>query len=433
MKRIINLAWKNIWRNKVRSGVILGAIAIGLFAGTFFSAFMQGWIMSTVVGEINSQYSHIQIHDTAYLANYDITAYFFRDEITCKLFGIKKQKLGDRNQESGLLAPDSCHLNPKSYSLKTTYRLNLTGMIASAYNAVGITAKGVQPDEEMQTTDVWKHIPDTMGVFLTDDTRNAIVISTRLAEKLKVKLKSKIVFTFQDVQGEIQNIAFRVGGVYKTTNAGLDESTVFVRYNDVFAFTGLPDGAVHEAAILLPDIETCSIVLPQLKTQFSDMEILDWKEMNPAMALYFTYIDFMATIILGIFLFALSFGIINTMLMAVLERKRELGMLGAIGMSKPKIFNMIMFETVFLTLIGSIMGIILGIVVLLPTLRTGIDLSFFMKDQFEDYGFASIIYPMINIKMFVQIVILVILAGILSAIYPARKALKLKPLEAIKS
>jgi ABC-type antimicrobial peptide transport system permease subunit len=120
------------------------------------------------------------------------------------------------------------------------------------------------------------------------------------------------------------------------------------------------------------------------------------------------------------------------MLMAVLERKRELGMLGAIGMSKSKIFTMIMFETVFLTFIGSVAGIILAVAVLLPTLKTGIDLSFFMKDQFEDYGFSSMVYPIINLKMFVQIIFLVILAGILSALYPARKALKLKPLEAIK-
>ena len=407
MKRIVNLAWKNIWRNKVRSGVILGAIAIGLFSGTFFAAFMQGWILGTINSDIKSQYSHIQIHDTAYLANYDINAYFHKD-------------LVDKRSRNAL----QC--------VSTTYRLNLTGMLASARNAVGVTAKGVQPDEEMQTTDVWQHIPDTMGVFLTDDTRNAIVISSRLADKLQVRLKSKIVFTFQDVLGNMQSIAFRVGGIYKTTNAVLDESTVFVRYDDVFGYTGLPEGAVHEAAILLPDVETCDIVTPQLKLLFPDMQVSDWKEMNPALSMYFAYTDFMGVIILGIFLFALSFGIINTMLMAVLERKRELGMLGAIGMSKRKIFNMIMLETVFLTLIGSIVGIILGTVILLPTLQTGIDLSFFMKDQFEDYGFASIVYPMINIKMFVQIVILVILAGILSAIYPARKALKLKPLEAIR-
>jgi ABC-type lipoprotein release transport system permease subunit len=408
----MKLAWKNIWRNKVRSGVILSAIAIGLFSGTFMLAFIQGWIMGTVNSDIKTQYSHVQIHHAEFLANHDIGAYFMRDDA--------ENTIGADGRGEACLAP-------------TAFRLNLSGMLASSHNALGITAKGVFPDEEMRVTDVWQHIPDTMGNFLGDDTRMAIVISSRVAEKLKVRLKSRIVFTFQDVHGDMQSLAFRVGGIYKTTNAMFDESTVFVRYSDIHGYTGLPKSAIHESAILLPDIETCNIVAPQLRALFPDMSVRDWSEMNPALSMYFAYTDFMGVVILGIFLFALSFGIINTMLMAVLERTRELGMLGAIGMSKRKIFRMIMLETIFLTLLGSAVGIILGIAVVLPTLQSGIDLSFFMGDQFEDFGFASIVYPILNLKMLIEIVVLVILAGILSAIYPARKALGLKPLEAIRA
>ncbi|MDR0794752.1 MAG: FtsX-like permease family protein [Tannerella sp.] len=412
MKNIINLAWKNIWRNKVRSGVILGAIAIGLFSGTFLLAFIDGWIVGTVNSDIKTQYSHVQIHDKAFLANYDINAYFMRDAV--------EEKMAQSGRDVA-----------RNVST-TTYRLSLTGMLASSHNALGVTAKGVLPDEEMQVTDVWQHIPDTMGVFLTDDTRNAIVISTKIAEKLKVRLRTRIVFTFQDVHGDMQSIAFRVCGIYKTTNAMFDEANVFVRYTDVFGYTGLPDNAVHEVATWLSDIETSNIVSPQLKGMFSDMDVQQWDEINPALAMILAYTDYMGVIILGIFLFALSFGIINTMLMAVLERTRELGMLGAIGMSKRKIFNMIMLETVFLTLLGGAVGIIPGAAVLLPVLETGIDLSFFMGDQMEDFGFSSMVYPIFNVKMLAEIVVLVMLAGILSAIYPARKALKLKPLDAIR-
>jgi ABC-type lipoprotein release transport system permease subunit len=406
MKRIINLAWKNIWRNKVRSGVIISAISIGLFAGTFGLASMIGWIYGTINSDIETQLSHIQIHDTEFLANYDINAYFHRNMI--------------HNISAIVPTP------------KTTYRLNLTGMLASPYNLVGVSAKGVWENEEMQVTDIWKQIPDSLGVFLTDDTRMPIVISQKIADKLKVKLNSKIVFTFQDINGDMQSIAFRVGGIFKTTNGVFDEGNVFIKYNDIFDYTGLPEGAVHEAALKFSDMEACNLALPQLKTMFPDMDVQDWKEMNPALSMYFAYTDFMAFIIIGIFLLALSFGIINTMLMAVLERTRELGMLGAIGMTKGKIFNMIMLETVFLTLVGSIVGIILAIVLLIPVMKHGLDLSFFMQDYLEDYGFASILYPVINTQMLVQIVVLVISAGILSAIYPALKALKLKPLEAIR-
>jgi ABC-type lipoprotein release transport system permease subunit len=342
------------------------------------------------------------------LANNDVSAFFERSEIEQKIPNVP-------------IVP------------KVAHRLNLNGMLASPHNALGVTAKGVFPDEEMQVTDVWKHIADTMGVFLTDDTRMPIVISSRTAEKLRVRLRSRIIFTFQDATGEMQSLAFRVSGIYRTTNAIFDENTAFIRYSDIFPYTALPEGAVHETALLFPTIEDANRVLPELRALFPNKTVRDWSEINPALSMYFAYTDFMGLIILGIFLFALSFGIINTMLMAVLERTRELGMLGAIGMSKRNIFSMIMLETIFLTLIGGAIGIILGIAVILPTMENGIDLSFFMADQFEDFGFASIVYPIMNFKMFTEIVVLVLIAGILSAIYPARKALKLKPLDAIRS
>ncbi|MCL2328423.1 MAG: FtsX-like permease family protein [Bacteroidetes bacterium] len=411
MKNILILSWKNIWRNKVRSAVIISAIAIGLFSGTFLLAFMNGWILGTVDSDIRTQYSHIQIHNTEFLANNDVGAYFMRDAV-CR---------------------DAMHCVSTANDAKIAYRLNLNGMLASSHNALGITAKGVFPNEEIQVTDVWQHIPDTMGVFLTDDSRMPIVISSRTAEKLRVRLRSRIVFTFQDVNGDMQSLAFRVGGIYHTTNAMFDEATVFVRYTDILPYTALPEGAVHETAILFPNLEIADHKFPLIKALFPDFEVRDWRQLNPALAMYFSFTEFMGLIILGIFLFALSFGIINTMLMAVLERTRELGMLGAIGMSKRNIFSMIMLETVFLTLVGGVIGIILGIAVILPTMKTGIDLSFFMADQFEDFGFGSKVYPVFDIKMFTEIVVLVLIAGIVSAIYPARKALKMKPLDAMRT
>jgi ABC-type lipoprotein release transport system permease subunit len=313
-----------------------------------------------------------------------------------------------------------------------SYRLNLSGMLASANNAVGVTAKGVFPDEENSVSTLSEQIPDTLGGFLPDDAKMPVVISKKTAEKLKVKIKSKVVFTFQDVHGDMQSIAFRVCGIFKTTNSMFDESTVFVCYSDVFDYTGLPEGAVHEAGIKVADLETCKIVVPQLKTMFPNLSVQDWEEINPTLSMTLAWASMYGLIIIGIFLLALSFGIINTMLMAVLERTRELGMLGAIGMSKGRIFRMIMLETLFLTLLGSVAGIVLGAAIIAPSMYSGIDLSFLMEDLFEDYGFGSIIYPMLDLQMFLQMLTLVILAGILSAIYPARKALKLKSLEAIR-
>jgi len=407
IKRIASLAWKNIWRNRVRSGVILGAIALGLFAGTYLSALMTGWMIGTINSDINNFMSHVQIHDSTFIANSDINAYFL------------KTPVAERLAQSGIEA-------------QTAYRLKLNGMLASAGNVTGIVVKGVFRDQEMQTTTLWKQIPDSLGSFFPDNFRIPIVISAKTAEKLKVRLRSKIVFTFQDVSGNMQSLAFRVCGIFRTTNGMLDESMAFVLYDDIFPATGLPQDAVHEAGILFRDLKASETLAPQVKALFPDMRVEDWREMNPMLSMSLEWINMMAVVIIGIFLLALSFGIVNTMLMAVLERTRELGMLGAIGMSKKSIFSMIMLETVFLTFVGSVVGIILGVALLLPSIHTGLDLTPLMGDTFVDWGFGSVIYPQINVAMFVEIVILVIVAGILSAIYPAMKALKLKPLEAIR-
>jgi ABC-type lipoprotein release transport system permease subunit len=388
--------------------MILGAIAIGLFAGTFMTAFMAGWIERSVRSDIQNQLAYIQVHHPAFAANNDIKAYFLQGEA--------KEKIATVADVTS-----------------ATYRLELNAMLASAATATGVSVKGVEVADEKAVFSLYATIPDTCGAFLPEEGRMQIVISRKTAEKLKVRLKSKLVLTFQDTEGEMQSLAFRVGGIFKTTNTSFDEATVFVRRSDIFAYTGLPEGAVHEAALMTGGFETCLTAFEQLQALLPGLEVQTWDQVQPELGLMFSWIDLMNGFILGIFLLALSFGIVNTMLMAVLERTHELGMLACIGMSKRRIFRMIMLETLFLTGLGSLLGIAAGLLVIGLTAQGGIDLTFLLEDQMEDYGFSSIVYPVMQAGTFIQIVALVILAGLLSAVYPARKALKLEPLEAIRN
>jgi ABC-type antimicrobial peptide transport system permease subunit len=133
-----------------------------------------------------------------------------------------------------------------------------------------------------------------------------------------------------------------------------------------------------------------------------------------------------------IILAALAFGIVNTMLMVVLERTKELGMLTAIGMNKKKVFSMIMLESVFMSLIGGVIGMIVSECIILLTSRNGINFSQY-AEGFEAMGFSSHIYPQIDPQFFIEVAVLIILTGILSSIYPARKALKLDPADAVRT
>ena len=406
---LIRLSWRNIWRNKVRSGVILTAIALGLFAGTYLVSFMTGWMTDAANTEIANHHSHFQIHDKRFMANSDINAFMDRETVETAL--------------------KNCDFADK---MKASYRLSVNGLLASAANVTGISMKAVNPEEEKTVSNIWKCIPDTLGEFLPGDDRMPIVISQKTAEKLKVRLRSKIIFTFADSNGDMKSLAFRVCGIFNTPSPQLDENKVFVRYEDIFAETALLRNVVHEVAITVKDIETCETLFPKLTALLPDLDVKDWKALTPMMAISLDYMRFVVFIYIGIFMFALSFGIVNTMLMAVLERTYELGMLGAIGMDKRKIFRMIMLETTFLTMLGSFTGVILGALLVIPATKSGIDLTPFIGDSFKEYGMSSIVYPVLKVEMIVQIISLVIVASILSAIYPARKALKLKSLDAIR-
>jgi len=143
-------------------------------------------------------------------------------------------------------------------------------------------------------------------------------------------------------------------------------------------------------------------------------------------------LDIMLYFFMVIILFALGFGIVNTMLMVVLERVKEIGMLMAIGMNRMRVFKMIMLETVYLSLTGGIVGMLLGAGIISFFGKTGIDLSIY-AEGLNNIGYASIIYPSIGIDYYVNTVIMVILTGIIASLYPARKALKLNPAEAVRT
>jgi ABC-type antimicrobial peptide transport system permease subunit len=162
------------------------------------------------------------------------------------------------------------------------------------------------------------------------------------------------------------------------------------------------------------------------------MEVLNWKKLAPDLALMTDMVQQFYLIFGIIILAALAFGILNTMLMVVLERTREIGMLTAIGMNKKKVFSMIMLESVFLSIIGGVTGMIISFLVIRLTSNTGINLSRY-AEGFAALGYSADVYPRISAGFFGIVAVFIIITGILSSIYPALKALKLNPVEAIRT
>ena len=403
---IFKIAFKNVWRNKVRSLIVITAIMLGLGGGIFTVSIITGMVEQKVRSGINNEISHIQVHHPEYLKNFE------------SIYSIPN--------------PDSIvGIISKTPSVKAVCeRTRITGMAASPNSVSGVQIIGVDPEQEKRVFSLSATIPDTSGGFLTGSKKNQIVIGKNLADKLKVRLKSKIVIRFQNPDGNLTEAAFSVNGIFQSANTVFDETNVFVKKSDLDLVTG-SDNGVQEIALILDDIDKVPETEAVLKSKLPSLQVQNWIELRPDMGMVTSAIAIEVYIILGIILFALAFGIVNTMLMIVFERTRELGMLMAVGMSKSRVFRMIMLETVILTFIGGVIGMIGSALLVALFHRVGIDLSGFSKGL-SAFGFDPKIYPFIKTQLYFHLSIMVILTGVLSAIMPARKALKLKPVEAIR-
>ena len=169
-----------------------------------------------------------------------------------------------------------------------------------------------------------------------------------------------------------------------------------------------------------------------MQAKFPSLRIQNWKEISPDLAYADEIMSQMLYIIIGIIMLALSFGIINTMLMAVLERRKELGMLMCVGMSKTKVFTMIIVETFYLALLGGPLGILFAYYSVWQGSKSGLDLAAF-SDGLASYGINSVIYPVLPSSFYWGTALIVFAMSLLAAIYPARQALKLNPAETLRT
>jgi ABC-type lipoprotein release transport system permease subunit len=205
---------------------------------------------------------------------------------------------------------------------------------------------------------------------------------------------------------------------------------VFVQRNDLNRLLGL-DNQIHTIRLTLADFSQAEKYVEDLKQQFPNLQIRSWGEIAPDLRLMFSMMDLMMYIVMIIVVIALVFSIINTMLMAVLERTRELGMLRAVGMNKPRVFSMIVWETLFLTMVGTPVGLLLSWMTISYFEDVGINLAAF-AEAMSSYGFGTVIYPSLPPLYYLNIALLIAAAALLSALYPAWKTLQLNPVEAIR-
>ncbi|MBL7745258.1 MAG: ABC transporter permease [Chitinophagaceae bacterium] len=402
---IIQMAWRNIWRNKMRSIAIALSVAIGLFAGLSVLALYKGMMKSRIRTVIDSETGHLQIHHPEFKKDYD-PQYLLSDP---------------QKWLSDILFFNTI----KAVAVRTVTQ----AMLATPTGSAGVQVNGVDPETENKVSLLKDKIH--WGNGFTGKKKNEALIGKKLADKMKLKPGSKLVLTFTDTASDLVSAAFRVAGIYQTENVPLDERNVYVNRNDLNELLNI-NGSFHEIAILLNRGEDLALAKRQLQERFPSFLVESWKEISPETELMVSTMDYYMYIIIGIIMLALAFGIINTMLMAILERTREIGMMVALGMNKLRLFLMVLLETVLLTITGTPPGLLAAWLATDYYNKKGIDISSFAGDTMSSFGFSSMIYPEFPRPELFTVMMIVVMTALLSCIFPAAKAGRLQPVEALR-
>ena len=401
---LIKIAWRNIWRHKARSSVIVFSVVFGLWTGLFIQAYMNGLVDERIHTAISKEISHIQLHHPDFKKNYEA-----------------KYSIPDGN---AIL--DSISRIPTVKAVSG--RIVSKGMITTTTGSAGIKISGVDSAPEDSVTHLSNNI--ISGKYFTPDVRNEILVGEKLLQKLKLKLNSKVVVTLLDNSNNIVSGAYRIKGIYRTQNTPYDETNVFVERSELAQLLGMNQDP-HEIAILLTSNELLDSIYNGIAAKHPSLKTESWKEISPEMNLIVSTSGQSMLVYMSIIMLALAFGIVNTMLMAVLERTREIGMLMAVGMNKTRVFTMILLETIFIVFAGTPIGMLLGFFTVTYFGHHGIDMSA-NKELYASFGFSEVIYPKLSFGNYIAILELVTVTSLISSIFPARKALSLNPSEAIR-
>ncbi|KAA3632765.1 MAG: ABC transporter permease [Bacteroidetes bacterium] len=402
---LFKISWRNIWRNPTRSFVVIGAIIVGVWSVIFLASMAAGMMDSYVDNAINNEISHIQIHHPEFTKEKE--AKFFLEDMD--------QLLEKTVNVEGVTAASA--------------RSMTNAMIASGKSTRGIRVAGIMPELEEKVTGISEKMIE--GDYLNGKGKNPILVSKVIAEKLKLKMRSKVVLTMQDLDGDITAGAFRVAGIFESGNNMYDETITFVRYKDLNRILG-KENVGHEIAIKVDNLQVLDTTQVLLANALPDQSVQSYKEIAPELELFQTQIRMAAQIYMFIFMLALIFGIINTMLMTVLERVKELGMLMSVGMNKFKVFSMIMLETLMLAVISAPIGLGLGYFTTNYFNKNGINLAGFSEEGMKQFGMSTFIYPSVEPSIYLDLAIAVAITAIIASIYPALKAIRLRPVEAIR-
>ncbi len=382
----------------------MAAMVIGLWAGVVFVGTINGLLQQRANYLIESEITHAQIHHPQFQAE-----------------GYSWLFISEHEEISSWLDAD---VRVRNYTSRTI----TDGMARSPVKTSAVRIRGIDVETETRTTKFHENMVE--GEYLDTQIRNPVIVGKKFAEEHQFQVGNRLVLTFEDVDNQLTSASFNISGLFESVSSNYDERNVFVRAED-FAEILSDRPVYHEIAMMFEEMDQAEAVVSDINSRFDGVEAQTWKQLSPELSMIVELGDFMMMLITIIIMTALAFGILNTMLMALFERMREIGMLLSIGMSKGRVFAMIMVESFMLTITGAVAGMILALISIQMLSDTGINFEMF-AEGIAEIGFDYIIYPVISLREMAGVSLIVVLITLVASLYPAFKAIRIHPLEAAK-
>ena len=401
MLQAFKLAYRNVGRNKTRSLLSCLAVGVGMALLLLMVSVLEGEMSGALQNTIRLQSGHLQIRP----ANYEETK-----------ISLKWEDLIENPNEV------AARIKSLPQVAVAAPRLSASAILTISNDSKGVQILGIDPESAAN-----KPFRDGMlsGEFITTDDREGILIGNILSEKLNLKVNDKVNLLVTTSNGDVNEQPFTVRGIFTTRTPGYDESTIFMPIAKAQAITATEN---HASAIfvLLNNSEDAEAVAHALRS--NNLKVLTWREQNQFVVQFEDYANAFFIILYLIVLGITATVVTNTLVMAVFERTREIGILSAIGMKGGGIMAQFLAEAALLATGGVIGGLIIGGAVVAYFTVYGIYIG--------DYGITGVlfedrIYAHLTLANTVTLAIVTYVITLIASLYPARLAARMEPVEAL--
>lgn len=403
------LAWRYLWRSYRRTSIMLLAIAVAVWAMIFMIAILRGMVNEMVDTSLHNFLGEVQIHHPDYLD----------DPSVVNSMPPPSGKLLSALEQSGA---------------HWASRLRVPSVVSSERESLGVILMGVQPAREAGLSRIASQI--SRGRFLESGDDQGIVIGAKLARRLDTDLGKRIVLMSQDRNNNIADRGFRVVGIYRAELEATEEQFVFVGLGTAQTLLGVDEGvdegeggAISEIEIQRGDYRNADSLYRQIQPAAANLDVKSWQQLDTYLGTMIGVMDGFVLVWIIVMFLAMSFGLVNTLVMAVFERVREIGLILALGMRPSAIVRQVLLETLYLLLLGLLMGNLLAWLTLWP-MRDGVDLSS-MSEGMAMMGVGTTLTPALYTDDLVMSNVIVIVLGLLAGLLPAIRASRYDPVRAL--